>query len=242
MFTRRTVTLLAVVLAAAVVLPATASAQLFPVSRDVGVYSALNLGSGIGVIKSGSQVDVQCWTSGPEVGGYSVWDRIDYRGGTAYVHDRYVEMPDGSPAASGVPACAGQGGLVNWRKLADGILAKDYRTFMKDRPGLRANPPTSELDWNSDGCSGPIVIREAYRHLFDQPCRLHDFGYRNYGSGKQLGRNEGTRARVDLRFHEEMKRLCGIQFRPGHERSVCQGAAQTVFAGVRLRGDEYFYG
>jgi hypothetical protein len=142
--------------------------------------SAPNLCSGVGVIKAGNQVDV---------------------------HDRYVEMPGGSPAASGVPACAGQGGLVNWRKLADGILGKDYRTFMKD-----------------------------------QPCRLHDFGYRNYGSGRQLGRNEGTRARIDLRFHEEMKRLCGIQFRPGHERSVCQGAAQTVFAAVRLRGDEYFYG
>jgi endonuclease/exonuclease/phosphatase family metal-dependent hydrolase len=239
MTTRRTLTAVAAVLAAALLLPAAASAKAFSVSRDVGVYRAPNTASGIGVVKSGGQVNVQCWTRGQAVGGYPIWDRIDYRGGSAYVHDRYVEMPGaGSPAAAGIPECAGQGGLVNWRKLADGILAKDYRTFMN----IKDSPPTDGLDWTSDGCSGPAVIREAYRRIFDQPCQLHDFGYRNYGQGRRLGRNDAMRAHIDLRFLAEMKRLCGHRFRPGQERSFCEAQAHAVFDGVRLFGRPHFYG
>jgi Prokaryotic phospholipase A2 len=233
---------LAVALAAMLAVPAAATAKLYPMSRDVGVYRAPNTGSGIGVVKSGGQVDVQCWIRGQAVGGYDVWDRIVHRGRTAYVHDRYVEMPSGSPGASGVPECTGQGGLINWRQLADGILAKDYQSFINSKPSLRLIWPTNQLNWDTDGCSGPMVIREVYRHLFDKPCQQHDFGYRNYGSGKKLGRNEATRAVVDGRFHTEMRRLCARQFRPGHERSVCQVAAAGVYRVVRDRGDDHFYG
>lgn len=239
MRTTRTIATLAALLAAISAVPAAAAAKAFPVSRDVGVYSAPNLGSGIGVIKAGREVNVQCWIRGQAVGGYRIWDRIDHRGGTAYVHDRFVEMPGaGSPADAGVPECAGQGGLVNWRKVADGILNKDYRTFMN----IKRSPPTDGLDFSSDGCSGPSLIRPAYRRLFDQPCQLHDFGYRNYGRGRRLGRNEQMRAYIDLRFRTEMRRLCTHRFRPSHERSLCQGAAEAVFDAVRLRGKEAFYG
>jgi Prokaryotic phospholipase A2 len=243
MTARRTIATFAVLLAATLAGPAVAAAKAFPVSRDVGVYRATSLGSGIGVIKARTWVEVQCWTRGQVVGGYSVWDRINYRGGSAYVHDRYVEMGADTPGEAGVPECGvGAGGLVDWRKLADGILAKDYRSFMRSKPGLKVSSPTNQLDWRSDGCSGPIVIREAYRHLFDQPCQLHDFGYRNYGAGKRLGRNEPTRALIDQRFLTEMERLCRLRFRPSHERSVCQGQARVVYSAVSLRGAKHFYG
>ena len=224
---RRTVTALAAVLAATLLVPAASAAKEFPVSRDVGVYRAPALGSGIGVAKARTEVNVQCWTRGQAVGGYPIWDRIDHRSGSAYVHDRSVEMPGGSPAGAGVPECAGDGNLVKWRQLADGILAKDYRTFMN----VKAAPPTDELNFDSDGCTGPAVIRETYRHIFDQPCQLHDFGYRNYGQGKRLGRNDAMRAHIDLRFLTEMKRLCGHRFRRGQERSFCEAQAHAVFNG-----------
>lgn len=49
---------------------------------------------------------VKCWKNGPAVGEYAVWDQIvGHPSGVAYVHDLYVEMPKGSPAAEGIPKC-----------------------------------------------------------------------------------------------------------------------------------------
>jgi hypothetical protein len=97
---------------ALMLLPAAASAQPFPVSRDVGVYRTPDLSKGVGVIKAHETVNVECWTNGPAVGGYPIWDRIiGHPSGTAYVHDRYVEMPNRSgPAANKIPNCNDGGG------------------------------------------------------------------------------------------------------------------------------------
>jgi hypothetical protein len=96
-------------LALALLLPAAANAKQFNVSRDVGVYADANTGKGLGVIDAGKPVDVQCWRNGQSVQGYAIWDRIAFDGGTAYVHDKYVEMPNGSPEAEGIPECPAGG-------------------------------------------------------------------------------------------------------------------------------------
>jgi endonuclease/exonuclease/phosphatase family metal-dependent hydrolase len=239
MSSRRTITALAPVLTAALLLPAAAAASSFPVSRNVGVYSAPDTSSGVGVVKAGRTVDVQCWTNGQAVGGYPVWDRISYGSGTAYVHDKYVQMPNGdSPGANGIPQCGATGGFgsTNRRERADAILAKDYGSFIAVK---RSRP--RPFNWSSNGCTGPAVIREAYARLFDEPCQQHDWGYGNYGQGLKLDPSEGMRAAIDGRFLTEMRRRCNI-FRPGHERSVCQGEANVMFGVVRRVGRPYFLG
>jgi hypothetical protein len=109
------------------------SSAWFPVSRDVGVYSAPNTSAGLSVIKAHSRVDVQCWTTGQAVDGYPIWDRTSYRGRTAYVHDKYVQIPGGSsPGGYGIPRCGASGGFgwTHLKERADAILAKDYRSFI----------------------------------------------------------------------------------------------------------------
>lgn len=98
---------LATAIAVLAVLPSAASAAQYPVSRDVGVYRAPTTASqGLGVIKARNRVDVQCWTRGQSIGGYAVWDRIPFNGGSAYVHDKYVEIPGGrSPQQAGIQQC-----------------------------------------------------------------------------------------------------------------------------------------
>jgi hypothetical protein len=44
--------------------------------------------------------------------------------------------------------------------------------------------------------------------VFNRPCQLHDFGYRNFGKGLTLARNEDMRNVIDDRFRDEMYRIC----------------------------------
>jgi hypothetical protein len=94
------------------------------------------------------------------------------------------------------------------------------------------------FDWSTDGCSGPKFTQHVYKDLFDKPCRLHDFGYRNYGRGLHLGRNETTRAWIDLRFKQEMDRRCnhftGWQSGVG---VACRAAAHLIYDFERKTGE-----
>jgi hypothetical protein len=76
----------------------------------------------------------------------------------------------------------------------------------------------------------------AGKNLFDGPCQLHDFGYRNFGKGLTLRRNEDTRAWIDGRFEAEMKRLCNNNFPHIWQipnREACFKEAEVIWAGVR---------
>lgn len=79
-------------------------------------------------------------------------------------------------------------------------------------------PPYNSFDWTDDGCSGrsfPVLgppVSNIYRDLFNEPCRLHDFGYHNFGKGLTLKRDEDTRKWIDHRFLEEMVSLCYSKF------------------------------
>lgn len=100
--------------------------------------------------------------------------------------------------------------------------------------------PYNAFDWTDDGCSGrdtawlfSRAISNAYRDLFNGPCQLHDFGYRNLGKGLSLQRNEETRAWIDGRFLSEMNRLCDETYR-GSAKLRCRVNARTVYSVVRV--------
>jgi phospholipase A2-like protein len=122
---------------------------------------------------------------------------------------------------------------VNLRAEADRIMRMTYDQFA-DFSRLHLKP----FDWSTDGCSGPKFTKRVYKDLFDKPCRLHDFGYRNYGRGLHLGRNETTRAWIDLRFKQEMDRRCnhftGWQ---SYKGVVCRSEAHAIYLFERKTGN-----
>ncbi|WP_326957588.1 phospholipase A2 [Amycolatopsis sp. NBC_01286] len=98
--------------------------------------------------------------------------------------------------------------------------------------------PYDSFDWNDDGCSGVDIIgrlSNVYRNLFNKPCRLHDFGYRNFGKGLTLGRTESKRTEIDARFRVEMERLCNATFTrwwQAANKQLCLREADVVWAAV----------
>ncbi|HST49382.1 phospholipase A2 [Jatrophihabitans sp.] len=110
---------------------------------------------------------------------------------------------------------------------------------MSGSEGCRKPAPYNSFDWSDDGCSGADQIGSIssfYRTLFNQPCRLHDFGYRNFGKGLTLYRNESMRLAIDDRFKAEMFRLCNNKY-PGWKKYInwvaCQDEASIVYSAVR---------
>ena len=164
--TRRLLPLLAAALALA--MPSVASAKVFHVSRDVGVYAKPDLSKGISVIRSGGAVDVQCWTNGQPVGSYRMWDRIAFRGGTAYVHDKYVEMPNGKPADNGIPSCAGgggEGGFVPNNPSQPGtkcVRGRFTTRYLSDRLEFQPDQSYTKVTWRPRLCkeSDGWVLRD----------------------------------------------------------------------------------
>lgn len=104
-------------------------------------------------------------------------------------------------------------------------------------PGCAKPSPYNAFDWTDDGCSGAEVIGAVsltYRNLFNQPCQLHDFGYRNLGAGLQLDRTEDRRAWIDSRFLSEMRRLCNSRYaRNPASLGDCHAKALLVYGAVR---------
>src|SRR5687768_15511713 len=68
--------------------------------------------------------------------------------------------------------------------------------------------PYNYFDWTTDGCSIPGPKLNTARIVFNRPCQLHDFGYRNFGKGLTLERTEDRRNWIDNRFRDEMYRIC----------------------------------
>jgi hypothetical protein len=135
-----------------------------------------------------------------------------------------------------VPAAAHA--APNLRAQADEIMKKDYNSFVEYKRAVHPAP----FNWSDDGCSGPFLIRPVYRSLFNRPCQQHDFGYRNYGGGLRLGRNENARAWIDGRFLSEMRRLCTSKWGVlNPHRHTCLAQAGAVWTGVRHGGRTAFY-
>jgi hypothetical protein len=103
--------------------------------------------------------------------------------------------------------------------------------------GCRKPSPYHAFDWSTDGCSGTPA---ALRSLFDPACQEHDFGYRNFGKGLTLGRNEQTRRWIDDRFRAEMKGICNYKYSDWTQYAnlqACFAEADGMYAAVRVLSD-----
>jgi len=119
-------------------------------------------------------------------------------------------------------------------------MRKHYEAFIEFKRTQHPAP----FEWSDDGCSGPLGVREVYRHLFNKPCQLHDFGYRNYGGVLRLGRDEPTRGWIDRRLRTEMQRVCSDHFRrwwQAANKATCRIQAQEIWIAVRHFGRSSFY-
>ena len=121
----------------------------------------------------------------------------------------------------------------------------------KDLPG--------KFNYTNDGCSVPSYVVFAglagaavtyYKGVFKNACIIHDFGYRNFGSGKQAGftqysvnRNyltanqrswglSGTKANIDRRFLSQMQMICSGRL----DKAVCNQAANVFHSAVKNFG------
>jgi Prokaryotic phospholipase A2 len=94
------------------------------------------------------------------------------------------------------------------------------------------------FDWSTDFCSAPLVGNTGRTFNFTEPCRRHDFGYRNL---RLLERRYGIdywnsteRRRVDQQFLADMKHHCWS--RPWYDEPTCLAWAATFYSAVRLAG------
>ena len=93
----------------------------------------------------------------------------------------------------------------------------------------------ARLNWETDGCSAPIVQSTGRSFDFYDACRRHDFGYRNMSRFKN-GRvwTEALRLRIDEQFRKDMRSSCAT--RDVITRTQCLAWAETFFRAVRRFG------
>jgi hypothetical protein len=94
------------------------------------------------------------------------------------------------------------------------------------------------FDWSTDYCSAPGVGNTGRTFNFTNPCRRHDFGYRNtqlieerYGIDSW---NSASRKRIDLQFLSDLKAHCAS--RRLIDRPTCYTWAYTYYNAVRVAG------
>ncbi|MFF5084032.1 phospholipase A2 [Actinoplanes sp. NPDC000266] len=95
--------------------------------------------------------------------------------------------------------------------------------------------PYEAFDWDTDSCSWPTP--DSWRRLFHPACQQHDFGYRNFGKGLTLGRDEATRRWIDDRFAVEMKAICNYRFSDWTQYAnlqACFKEADGMYGAVRV--------
>jgi len=116
------------------------------------------------------------------------------------------------------------------------LVDLSYHSFMAAK-ALAAVP----FDWRDDGCSGPTW--DAALLFSPDPCRQHDFGYRNFGGGLGLGRDEAHRRWIDDRLKSELQRSCNERY-SGWSAWIgppCRQAANSFHIAVRNWGRSAFY-
>ncbi|MFW6693685.1 phospholipase [Streptomyces sp. MAR4 CNX-425] len=116
--------------------------------------------------------------------------------------------------------------------LADNDESRQmYWTALDRFTRLGKNP--FKFDWSTDYCSGSPDKPGGFN--FKDPCRRHDFGYRNYKKLRAF--SEKNKARVDTMFLHDMRRICSVQ--PGFyswQRDGCRKTAQKYYSAVRVVG------
>lgn len=109
----------------------------------------------------------------------------------------------------------------------------EFRTSLKEFIRTADDPGHDErLDWTTDKCSAPVLGSAGRTYDFTDPCRRHDFAYRNLA--RMHGGTRWTaalRKRVDDRFLADMHAHCAS--RPAVQRTACRAWAKLYYDTVR---------
>jgi len=93
----------------------------------------------------------------------------------------------------------------------------------------RTAAPNNAFDWSTDLCSWSPD--NPFGFNFSNPCRRHDFNYRNF---KATGIFTANKAKIDSAFYADMKAVCapyGVI-----KRTACNGLAATYYEAVKKLG------
>jgi Prokaryotic phospholipase A2 len=133
------------------------------------------------------------------------------------------------------PAHAGHSSAADWAFVRRELFDVSLRQFIAD-----TERGDRWFDWSTDGCSAPLFGDTGRAYNFLQPCRRHDFGYRNlrllehrYGTGRSFW-NSTNRQRVDRQFLADMKAHC--RGRSIVLQASCFAMAHTYYTAVRVAG------
>jgi hypothetical protein len=152
------------------------------------------------------------------------------------------------------------GGSCSWTCVANEVVFLDPSTngtgYYFD---VKAVPNWAKhYNFGFDGCSLPAWLHKAlgrlglddnaatYAKFFRPSCRIHDFGYRNFGKGPYkvtAGDSTDPRKSVDDRFHTLMNRKCGhnppsVPAAP--DDLVCKKVAGVFYQAVRKFGASHW--
>ncbi|MEI7618581.1 MAG: phospholipase A2, partial [Actinomycetota bacterium] len=122
--------------------------------------------------------------------------------------------------------------------LVFNVPLSQFSDTARARIGLQGTAGDTWFDWSTDLCSAPLVGNTGRTFNFTEPCRRHDFAYRNtqllerrYGGGGQFW-NSASRKRIDLQFLDDTKAHCAS--RSIFDRPTCYAWAYTFYGAVRL--------
>ncbi|WP_127498328.1 phospholipase [Actinoplanes solisilvae] len=114
--------------------------------------------------------------------------------------------------------------LANWTQPTAASTAAWNAARLDREPWLSYG-----FDWSTDDCSA--APERPLGFDFTNPCRHHDFGYRNY---KDLGVFAANKARLDDVFYADMKRVC-VRHNVA-VRAACYSVAWTYYQAVHVFG------
>lgn len=115
-----------------------------------------------------------------------------------------------------------------------------FSAITRLRIGSHGSPGDTWFEWETDLCSAPLVGSTGRSFNFNEPCRRHDFAYRNtqllerrYG-GNGTYWNGASRKRIDRQLLADTKAHCSS--RRLFDRPACYSWAYTFYRAVRVAG------
>lgn len=170
---------------------------------------------------------------------------------TALVSAYLVGSPDAHATITDPP-----GSGCSWNCVANEVVFLDPTTNGTEYYfDVKAHQMWARhYDFGFDGCSVPSWVYKAlepfhldddvatYAKFFRPSCRIHDFGYRNFGKGPytvKAGDSPDARKSVDDRFHALMDRKCAHnppKILPIGNTAICRTVADVFYEAVRKFG------
>ncbi|CAB4865862.1 unannotated protein [freshwater metagenome] len=126
------------------------------------------------------------------------------------------------------------------QRMVLGMPLSEFSARARARIGSGGSAGDTWFDWSTDLCSAPLVGSTGRTFNFIEPCRRHDFGYRNtrllehrYG-GPGTYWNATSRLRIDRQLLTDTMNHCATRW--FLERPSCYAWAFTFYNAVRVAG------